>query len=362
MDDLSGDAAESEVDGLPPQLSEIILQNIHDAVYTLDANGRITWVNEVVLEEFDTGYTREDLIGAPVSKVLSSEDISQCIEIITDLLEDGGRDSGHCEVSVQTAYGNEIPCDLHLALLPFDDGEFQGTIGVLRDITDRKRREQGLMVLNRVLRHNLRHQLNLILGHADVLEQGVDDQFAVHVQPIIAAAESLDRLGGKARHVEDTLTADEQSIESIEAVELVEARCDDFDAQFPEADISVETPSSVWVYADHRLTVIVDNLLENAITHSDQDSPVIDVSITTNSKERDWVELRVADNGPNIPPMEVESVLNGEETSLKHGSGLGLWLVKWWADRYGGGIEFNDRSPRGNVVLVRLREVDPPSA
>ena len=50
---------------------ETILMNIQDAVYTLDAEGRITWVNRPAVENYDIGYTREELIGSYASKVLN---------------------------------------------------------------------------------------------------------------------------------------------------------------------------------------------------------------------------------------------------------------------------------------------------
>jgi Signal transduction histidine kinase len=50
--------------------------------------------------------------------------------------------------------------------------------------------------------------------------------------------------------------------------------------------------------------------------------------------------LSVADDGPGIPDDERMVLNRATETSLEHGSGLGLWLAKWLVDASGGGLTF----------------------
>jgi PAS domain S-box-containing protein len=54
----------------PAERYETVLETIRDGVYVLDETGHITWVNEVVVTEFDLGYSREDLVGMHVSNLL----------------------------------------------------------------------------------------------------------------------------------------------------------------------------------------------------------------------------------------------------------------------------------------------------
>jgi signal transduction histidine kinase len=65
----------------------------------------------------------------------------------------------------------------------------------------------------------------------------------------------------------------------------------------------------------------------------------------------------VRDNGPGIPEDELVPLQEGTETPLKHGSGLGLWLVEWGISRLGGTIQFDANEPRGTVVWLRLPTV-----
>jgi signal transduction histidine kinase len=63
--------------------------------------------------------------------------------------------------------------------------------------------------------------------------------------------------------------------------------------------------------------------------------------------------VTVADDGPGIPEHEL-AVLTGDEpiTQLSHGSGLGLWLVIWLAESYGGHVRFGDDG--GTTVTVTI--------
>lgn len=339
-------------EGQTPEHYEVILENIHDAVYTLDPDGYITWVNQVAFDEFDIGYTREELIGAHVSKVLSDEDIEKCAEIIGNLYENDGRVRGECEITLQTSYGGEIPCDLRITLLHTAEEAFSGTIGVLRDITDRKRREEGLMVLNRVLRHNLRNRLNVILGRANLLQNKIDDDDR-HLHKIMESAYELERLGDKARRGGEVLTAENWTIEVIDMVEVLENISDEIRQRYPNCRINLDLPAAVPVLAEPTVSIAISNILENAAKYSDPGEAKVDIWINTD--ERDWVEIMIADNGPGIPSSEIQSIMSGEETPLVHGSGLGLWICKWVAERCGGQFEIVNDRDRGTIVELRLR-------
>jgi signal transduction histidine kinase len=98
--------------------------------------------------------------------------------------------------------------------------------------------------------------------------------------------------------------------------------------------------------------------LENAIDHSEGNSPDVHVSVNRAGEQDDLVEIRVMDEGDTIAPTEIEPLERGTETPIEHGSGLGLWVVKWMVERFGGELEFKERSPRGNIVLIRLQSAD----
>jgi len=83
--------------------------------------------------------------------------------------------------------------------------------------------------------------------------------------------------------------------------------------------------------------------------------PTVTVSATV---EADTVALHVADDGPGISEQELEVISEREETPLKHGTGVGLWLVDWVVDHSGGDLAF-DTGDDGTTVTVRVARGDP---
>jgi signal transduction histidine kinase len=73
----------------------------------------------------------------------------------------------------------------------------------------------------------------------------------------------------------------------------------------------------------------------------------------------EFVEITVADDGPGIPDIELDVLAENQETPLKHGSGLGLWLIDWLVDHLDGELTFESREPRGTIVTVRLPREPP---
>lgn len=336
---------------------ETILNRIHDAVYTLDAEGRITWVNRTSIEEYDLGYSRDELIGSYVSKVLDHDDIEKAVTVIQNLLENDERETGRCEIVIRTADGNEIPCELFLSLLPFDDGEFQGTVGVLRDISEQRQREQRLAVFNRALRHNLRNDMSLILGQADTLQETLDGAELDKMTMIRERGERLVALAEKARDIEETLEGQDYVLTAVNVSELTRDRVTAIRDEYPAATVTVDAPEKEWALANETLGEAIDELVENAIEHNDEPYRVA-ISITTEVDDSEWVALTVEDNGTGIPQGEIDVLESGIETPMQHTTGLGLWFVHWLVDRYGGRLAFGRSEDGRNAVTIYLQPTD----
>lgn len=331
-------------------LYETVFESIHDAVYTLDMDGTITWVNRSAVEEFEVGYTRDELIGANVSMVLDEADIEEAQSIISMLLEED-RDSGQCEVSIQTAHGTEIACELEISLLPFADGEGQGTVGVLREITGRKQREQRLAVLNRVLRHNTRNEMSVIAGDAENLRQQLDGPAAETAARIRDRAEGFVELAEKARRIEESLRDMDQLLVEIDVVTLVQDSLVRFRERYPDGTFELTAPDEQWALASESLRLALDELIENAVEHNE--GPKAEISVTVDDTGSQ-VRIDIDDGGPPIPDVEINALSSGDETQLRHGSGLGLWCANWILQQIAGGLSF-DRRDDGNRVRITLQ-------
>lgn len=119
---------------------ETMVEASGDPMYTLDADGHFTYVNDAMSAL--TTYEQDELIGEYVSLVMDPDDIATGGELIQRLLETD-QTRGTFEMDLITDDGDRIECENHIALLPFDE-KFRGTVGILRDLTGRIEREQEL--------------------------------------------------------------------------------------------------------------------------------------------------------------------------------------------------------------------------
>ncbi|MFH5797205.1 response regulator [Haladaptatus sp. CMAA 1911] len=221
------------------------------------------------------------------------------------------------------------------------------------------RREQRLQVFNRILRHNLRNDLNVVLGHADNLMEGVPEA-AQSARIIKRKATELIDVSEKAREVGRTLDKPSKARAAIEITGLIQRTCSDLRETYPMADLSADLPESVWVYGDKTLDTVINEIVENAIKHNDRGMPRVTLSVSTiEANENRWVKIVVTDDGPGIPEGEREVLIEGRETALQHGSGLGLWLTNWIVGKFGGELRFGTNQPRGSIVTIRLKEANP---
>lgn len=118
---------------------------------------------------------------------------------------------------------------------------------VLRDVTERKNREQRLSVLTRVLRHNLRNDMNLVNGHASTLAEQLEGDAAERAAEIESVAIDLVELSEKARNVEEMLasTSGDSTRETFAAI--VGETVDDVTRRYPDVDFSVDLEDGIRV-------------------------------------------------------------------------------------------------------------------
>jgi signal transduction histidine kinase len=230
---------------------------------------------------------------------------------------------------------------------------------VLRDVTDRHHREQRLAVLNRVLRHNLRNDLNVLHAYAGQLDEdaGADAPRDVSERMRRVTRRLVD-LGEKARRVEDLLATDETSVTPVDAAGVVADVVDGVRAAAPNATVDVDCADDVTVATEAAvLDLVVTNLVENAVEHHDGPEP--HVTVTVERTDTDCLQVAVADDGPGIPDHELQAIERGDETALEHGSGLGLWMIAWGVERLGGRYEVQDREPTGTQFVVTVPDRSP---
>ncbi|WP_335999023.1 PAS domain S-box protein [Halorientalis halophila] len=108
-----------------------LINAVDDGIYQLDADGRFVAVNEAITAT--TGYSREELLGEHVGRLLTDEALARVERSVADRLR-ADQPTSTDEVDVRTADGDTIPFEVRSTLL-IEDGEFRGSCGVARALT-----------------------------------------------------------------------------------------------------------------------------------------------------------------------------------------------------------------------------------
>jgi len=129
-----------------------VIDALDDGVYALDDNGEFVFANEALAEL--TGYDIEELLGEHTIIIKHRETVELAESKLRELLSSSGRDEVGTtfDLELRRADGTTVACEDHMTVLYGPDGEFRGTAGVIRDISERKRREELLSGLQETSR------------------------------------------------------------------------------------------------------------------------------------------------------------------------------------------------------------------
>jgi len=223
-------------------------------------------------------------------------------------------------------------------------GVLVGTTLELRTTNVRLRRSND--VLNRVLRHNLRNDLTVVLGHLGELEANVSGAQADRVQQLERKVDEIVATTEKARQIDVALTAEHRRKRPVDVVSHVRERAEAVEAAYPDATVETDLPESAWVYGDWLVGTVLDNVVENVVVHAQSD-PYLRIDC---ERDGDCVTVRIADDCPRIPDHERPMFDHSVETPLNHSTGVGLWLVQSIMESYGGDVTLGASEVGGNRV------------
>lgn len=231
----------------------------------------------------------------------------------------------------------------------------------VRDIEASTTASQRVGLLSRIMRHNLRNDLTVISGRAERIAAVADtDRLHEHVETIRRTADSIERMTESVRQIERAATPDSTRWERQRAAKAARAAVEDLRERYPDADITVEEATPMWFDVDGTFTQALSHAVENGIVHATAPDPSVTVTVDE-SPNTGRVEIRVTDDCPPIPATEIDALdAPGENASTAHGTGVGLFVMKWSIESLGGEIAF-ERADGGNVVSFYLPPESPPT-
>ena len=203
------------------------------------------------------------------------------------------------------------------------------------------------------LSHDIRTPLSTINATCEVLEAKSKDQDVLSKAQIIKnKAGTIDSLITNMMNasLEDI---SELKVEPSEQSSLLINSMIDNVRDLGEINVLNEIPGCILFFDPLRLEQVIDNIIGNSIKYA---GTPIDISF---SKVESGITLRIADKGPGVDPDEVslltQKFYRGKKSSGTPGSGLGLYLAKYYMEHMDGDIVFTNDN--GFVAEIFLRKV-----
>lgn len=329
---------------------------IGDAVVEIelvDTTPVVRTVNEAFEDVF--GYDRAEVLGESLNEFIIPDARDAKANSFDERTAAGK--PNHALVRRKTATGVR---DFLYRGIPYEraDGRQFG-FAIYSDITEQRTYERHIQVIHRILRHNLRNELTVILGAAAMLDSEIDDPAVrERVAKIRRHARELTTISEEARTLERVLTED-RTTQSIDVVPFCRQACESVRENTDPVEVSLDVPDTLRVDGIPELQTAVEGVVENAVVHNTGE-PTVRVAARREPKR---TVVEVTDDGPGIPETERTAVFGrGEDiTQLRHGSGLGLWLARCAVAVCDGHLEY-ERAGGLTTVRLILRPADEGSA
>lgn len=217
-------------------------------------------------------------------------------------------------------------------------------------------RESQLSVFNRVFRHNLRNDMSVVLLSAEriLADDDLPDDLRGAARRIERRADSFMATSERAREIHERLLLSGGDPGTLDLAASVESVGADLRAEFPRATVVTDTPSPLVVPGVDVVPLLLTELGRNALAHNDRPPADRRVEFAVTRRD-DHAAVAVSDNGDGLPAIERDLLVGDRvETPTAHGSGLGMWLVKWFVESLSGDIEVSCRDGGETTVTVLL--------
>lgn len=387
-----------------------IINTSADMIMVTDRDGYITECNYA--GENMLGYKRTELIGTRASEYWGSPEERRRV---VERLSQEGKITNY-ETRLRRKDGRYIDISLSIAVLMDDSGNMSGTVGISKDITEKKRYEEDLRLLNEKLEdkviertgeleaanreleksnklksqfianmsHELRTPLNSIIGFSETLLElpvgNLNEKQERYIHRIYSSGKHLLHLINnlldlaKIEAGRFSLVYEEFRLSSVieDAVSVVEPL-----AKKKELSVSYKVDEAIGtVTADKvKFKQILYNLLSNAVKFTPERGAIsLDAGLLTgqeceaygiNSSQK-LMRISVKDTGIGISPEDMDKIFDEFEqadssfTRRHEGTGIGLSLTKKLVEMHGGLIWAESAAGEGSTfsfIIPVLHEV-----
>ncbi|WP_084251414.1 sensor histidine kinase [Kosmotoga arenicorallina] len=331
-----------------------VLDNMTEAFFIIDENGKIEYINNAVKKITGTS----DIIGKKLTDVLNNFFINDLYE---EMIET--KQPQHSEITLFGAYREYFVCEM----IPVSHAGVNHALVILRNITNEKQLEAIRREFVSDVSHELRTPLTSIHGYAEtLLDHDLSDKETVrHFLNIIEKESArMTRLINDLLDVEKLESGDAKF--AITDVELTEVGRYVLKIIGPLADelgvkVMDDIEEGIFVEGDFdRLVQLTLNLVDNAVKYT---------AVKEHGPKEVWLRIyalanfafiEVEDTGVGIPEEAQKRIferffrVDKARSRKMGGTGLGLAIVKFIADKLNGKVELESEYGSGTTFRVKI--------
>lgn len=341
---------------------ETLLESTADFIYMKDRQGRYVFVNPAAAKS--VGKSVEEIIGRDDHALFPEEHARHIMEKDRQIME-----SGISEVFEETRGYSDGVRHLHSSKNVCRDssGVVIGLVGISRDITELKRAEEALNAselnaagarMANALAHEINNPLAALTNALFLLRQ--DNESVPADELLVVAQEALWRITKITRQMIGLYNRT-TAARHVQVEDVVKDTLANLDLRIMKKGIRCESNLTACEFygVDADLRQLITALLENAV---EQCHTVVKIKLycrnSGGNESRPEFRLIIADDGPGFAPEHRDRIFEPFfSTKTEKGSGLGLWMARGIANKYGGSIRVRSRTKEGSswaCVAVRM--------
>ena len=234
----------------------------------------------------------------------------------------------------------------------------------LEDITERMAIYQDMRRFHTVVAHKLRTPMSVMYSNLSIIKNKLDMLSPDEIKEFVASStDNAYRLADKIRQILSFIDAplalsvgEPATLDLLP--ELTNRLCKELQLENVELSIPGELHKSKLALTREALEMILYELFENARKFHPERNPYINISVT--QKIRDYINIRVTDNGLTLSPEQLSwawlPYVQGEKdfTGELPGMGIGFPMVATLTWKAGGDLWLRNRHD-GPGVIVELK-------
>ena len=348
-----------------------LLESAPDAIVIVNKEGVIQLVNAQTEKIF--GYKKEELLGQKVEILIPQRFVANHSHHRTDFFASPkARNMGAgLELFGKKKDGKELPVEISLSPLETEEGILVSA--AIRDVTDRKKAEENLRILNEqlvrsnseleqfayVASHDLQEPLRMVSSFLQLLEKKykpkLDETAAQYIHFAVDGADRMKVL------IKDLLAfsrvgSTKQELELVDIAKVVEDTKSVLRMAIEEKGAIIRSGPLPALNADSlMISQIFQNLVGNAIKYTGTEKPVVEIGYS--ETDNHWL-FSVKDNGIGIAPKYFDKIFvvfqRLHTKSSYSGTGIGLAICKKIAEKHGGKIWVESSEGKGSTFYFTI--------